>query len=550
MNAERNNKNFDDLISRAIARDRPQFDFDTWKDTHQEEIQIFESQTADGQIPQSVQPFNIWRVIMKSPMTKIAAAAVIIVVAMIVLHQFGGSIRLTNTAFAEMQKAVNEVAWVHVIFHTVKTSTNTKSDHEFWFWFSPRRKVRIIKSDIGSQIFWSDHMKRVRQVYDPQSNTITISHEYKQLDEMKEAPWSYLAPIFGSDLIRDVRIIENLEVLEGQQVRVFNLTKIEDEGAVSFRILADINSKLPMALTMEATDPNGQILSSVEGVIRYTKEGPQDIYEVGAARDATIIDQLPSPEAEELLEICKSYRANFTSYISIILSGRPYNLGIEVDYINGDVSQAGRYYKSLTYFYAYKLDGDINLLNEEIGKGFDSLLEFVKNGSEAELYRICLWDGKYSHIVRKNDSPSYQKSRSGLGGLRDIYGYAWPYYQPSGKIIQNEYSEQNNLICLEAYNSLFYFDPKHDYICIRREYLDKQSNETGTYHYVQEVTEMTQTENGWWYPCKVEWIRVNLDDDGEEISRQVNNVTEIYIKIVSGFPKGIFEAKNLPKEID
>lgn len=548
MKVDTNSKKLDGLISGAISREELQFDFNRWKDTHQEEIRIFESQTANRQIPRSAQPSDIWRAIMKSPVTKIAAAAVIVVV-MIVLHQFAGSIRLSNTAFAEMQKAINEVPWVHVILHTVRTSTNAKSDHEFWFWFSPRRKVRIIKSDTSSQIFWSDHTKGVRQVYDPQSNTITISHEYEQLDAMKETPWSYLAPIFGSDLIRDAKIIENLEVLEGQQVRVFNLTKIEDEGVVSFRILADINNKLPMALTMEATDPNGQILSSVEGTVCYLKEGPQDIYEVGAARDAAIIDQLPSPEAEELLEICKSYRANFTSYISVILSGRPYNLGIEVDYINGDVSQAGRYYKSLTYFYAYKPDGDINLLNEEIGKGFDSLLEFIRSGSETELLKICLWEGKYSHTIRKNDSPSYQKSRS-LGGLQDIYGYAWPYYQPSGKIIQNEYSGQDNLICLEAYNSLFYFDPEHDYICIRREYLDKHSDETGTYRYVQEVKEMTQTGNGWWYPCKVEWIRVNLDDDGEEISRQVNNVTEIYIKIVPEFPKGIFEAKNLPRGID
>jgi len=78
MNTDRNNKNFDELISRAIGRDKPQFDFDKWQIDHKKEIEIFESQTADGQTPQFAQPFNIWRIILQSKVGYLAAAFLII----------------------------------------------------------------------------------------------------------------------------------------------------------------------------------------------------------------------------------------------------------------------------------------------------------------------------------------------------------------------------------------------------------------------------------------------------------------------------------------
>jgi hypothetical protein len=44
MNADRNNKRLDELISKAIGRDKPQFNFNRWKQEHEKEIDIFESQ--------------------------------------------------------------------------------------------------------------------------------------------------------------------------------------------------------------------------------------------------------------------------------------------------------------------------------------------------------------------------------------------------------------------------------------------------------------------------------------------------------------------------
>jgi len=78
MNADRNNRKLDGLISGALGRDRPQFDFDTWKQTHRKQIEIFKSQTSGGKALQSAKLPNIWRTIMKSRITGIAAAAAVI----------------------------------------------------------------------------------------------------------------------------------------------------------------------------------------------------------------------------------------------------------------------------------------------------------------------------------------------------------------------------------------------------------------------------------------------------------------------------------------
>jgi len=109
-----------------------------------------------------------------------------------------------------------------------------------------------------------------------------------------------------------------------------------------------------------------------------------------------------------------------------------------------------------------------------------------------------------------------------------------------GKIFEDEYSEQNNLIGLKAMGSLFYFDPEHDYICVKR----------NDGRLIRDVREMARTENGSWYPSRIELTLIERDIDGAEISRQVTNVETIFVKMVSEFPEGTFDPDNLLKAIE
>jgi len=78
MNADKNNKNFDELITKAIGRDRPKFDFDKWKQTHRKEISIYESQEEPRAKNSAVFKPNIQRTILLSKVGYLAAALLVI----------------------------------------------------------------------------------------------------------------------------------------------------------------------------------------------------------------------------------------------------------------------------------------------------------------------------------------------------------------------------------------------------------------------------------------------------------------------------------------
>ena len=75
MNEQRNEKRIDELISRTINTEKPQFDAEKWKQKYPDEYQALLSRAAKGD--SNRQP-TILKMILKSPLTKIAAAAVII----------------------------------------------------------------------------------------------------------------------------------------------------------------------------------------------------------------------------------------------------------------------------------------------------------------------------------------------------------------------------------------------------------------------------------------------------------------------------------------
>jgi len=67
----------------------------------------FLASSADGnkQSERTI-PISIWRIIMKSRITKVAAAAVIVVAGLVCIHQFGGSIDGTTVAWAKVIETI------------------------------------------------------------------------------------------------------------------------------------------------------------------------------------------------------------------------------------------------------------------------------------------------------------------------------------------------------------------------------------------------------------------------------------------------------------
>ena len=75
MNEQKNEKQIEELISRTINTKKPQFDAEKWKQKYPDEYQVLLSRAAKED---SARQPNILKVVLKSPLAKIAAAAVII----------------------------------------------------------------------------------------------------------------------------------------------------------------------------------------------------------------------------------------------------------------------------------------------------------------------------------------------------------------------------------------------------------------------------------------------------------------------------------------
>ena len=76
-----NDKWLDDALTKAIGSEKSQPDFERWKQDHPEAVEKLTSRA--GREKRTAGPHQIWRIIMKSPITKLAVAAVVIIACLI-----------------------------------------------------------------------------------------------------------------------------------------------------------------------------------------------------------------------------------------------------------------------------------------------------------------------------------------------------------------------------------------------------------------------------------------------------------------------------------
>ena len=106
MNKQRNEKRLDELISRTINTEKPRFDAEKWKQKYPDEFQSLLSRAAKGDSDR--QP-SILKVILKSPLTKLAAAAVIILAVSFFIAPQGPDEQADTTTVPKVTKSPVEM---------------------------------------------------------------------------------------------------------------------------------------------------------------------------------------------------------------------------------------------------------------------------------------------------------------------------------------------------------------------------------------------------------------------------------------------------------
>jgi hypothetical protein len=161
MKRVENNKWLDDALTEVIGSEGKKPDFEKWKQQHPEAVEMLTSR-VDGRPSAPTHPLNIGRIIMKSPITKIAAAAVIIIVVLSGV-KFSGGPDMAKVALGEVTSRFAQVDYVHVYWLKSRGDTLFR---QFEAWYAHGKLVMRGKGGIS----YDDG--QIRQSFDEQGRRV------------------------------------------------------------------------------------------------------------------------------------------------------------------------------------------------------------------------------------------------------------------------------------------------------------------------------------------------------------------------------------------
>ena len=240
MKADDNDKQLDDLIHAAVGRDGPAFDFETWKQEHQTEVNQFQAESAHG-IDQRRRRTHFLDLIRRRSVARLAVAVGLIIVLWLGTPRWGNS--HGGLAFGEALRQTVKIQTFH---------------------------ARLYQNGKESEI-WGKRPNMLRWVYDEDiieiSNGPTLWVVNIPFNKATQKPSYYFqgAQRRGLDVIDDFLQVRFTEGLSGffseepvgrvqREDKVFDVYRMEfnvQEGLMSFEALVDAETHLLHSLSLQ-----------------------------------------------------------------------------------------------------------------------------------------------------------------------------------------------------------------------------------------------------------------------------------------------------------
>jgi hypothetical protein len=487
---------------------------------------------------------NTWRIIIKSPITKFAAAAVIVVTVLISINPFNGSLNGTTAAYAKVKEAVRNVPWMHISYsgYILDEMGNKKSEEgelDTEIWYSFKSQV-VIQKYHGGLIKYYNYTKQEVHTYNPDSKRIVITAlSGKKFPLEAATPWSWLErniqrmTSFGGEVTR------KKGQYNGQDVEVYEIVSADRPGIASIqcKVFVDRATSLPIAEERKYINTNiGKPQRIEKGAFDYPEQGPKDIYAIGLPSDTPTINSLPLPSWWDIKRVYQSHRRKAPQkYIAIVTS--------ELSIPNTPVECVNIYYTDGVRFREERhflfRPGPVGVQwrqqAAEIGNTFDSILKWSQECKAHGQISISIYDGNHCYNSHREDNGVWKTTKHTTKGkdrkmtasdfwhMCPITRIGWPDIRGYADVIQNEYARKNKLICIEAQTQKFYLNPNRDYICHKKIINNYQ---------VTDVIEYGQTKEGMWYPKR---------------TKGLGKSNTIFLETDPEFPEEIFDPENLPK---
>ena len=204
---------------------------------------------------------NIWEIIFKSPIAKLATAAVIVIAAVITMTQFGNS----SVAWADVSERFKSVPFFSAVVYIRDDVLDEPRQFELWMGQGGRARLRV-----GSQVIFSS-IGEVTKAFDiekrcqvePDLRAVTLLEILGTTSEYSLE--TVIRIILGQRLV-DVTPLINTDAVIQEDLVVFDIqSEVNPQWA---RIYALRKSKLPVGIRIWGSDD----AECVDTLITYSKE--------------------------------------------------------------------------------------------------------------------------------------------------------------------------------------------------------------------------------------------------------------------------------------
>jgi ankyrin repeat protein len=429
-----------------------------------------------------------------------------------------GTIDIATPSFAQVIRNMQQRKWIYFFMEDLNAGTIAME-----VWGCHDMQILISKEhNRGMGLF--DFTSKKQYSYYPQQNTIEITHLRDDFPLMYKRMLSSLLhlldEIVEGHVKADAHITTQKATYNGIPALVYRFeVGLSDDRSEISNWVVDEQTHLPIICEISQVRSDGTVQRSSRIAFDYPEIGPQDIYYLGAPSDAEVIDKTPDEATLRILETYYQQREKTPpSYAAIIRqSERPQYL----EYKDGPLKRVEHYELAINGSdYTPKKDFHV----KQMGDTFDSLYEWLANTDIMRCTGIRLHDGVFyynSYPMRDRHPRRYQDH----GLSTQLANLGWPGMDFEGKVVEDNYSQKNGLICIKREHGKRYIDPNRGYMCVMQEYTVKGKK-------VQKIVEPAQTASGFWYPRAI------------GISGDFTNT--VFIDDDPDFPEGIFSPNSLP----
>jgi len=259
----RQSKNIEKLIKNINIETNAQTDDAVLNEV----VKAFEE--SKKKISAKTQP-SIWRMIMKSRMTKLAVAAAIVIAAIMSIHHLGGS--STSVAWAEVSDRFRSVPFFNATLYIKDDATTQPEQIELWMNQAGRSRLRI-----DNQVIFAQKGKitkafdlKTKSETEPDPRAVSLA---EMMGKAESFSIETVIRSFSDGKLVDVTPLVNNDAVISEDLVVFD---VESENSSQWcRIWALQESKLPIRIRLW-TPMNG---GSVDVVLTYSKQQSDEFFD-------------------------------------------------------------------------------------------------------------------------------------------------------------------------------------------------------------------------------------------------------------------------------